>query len=95
MELGSWPIRCNTISYQMNKLNEQGEQHGPWEGYYRNGNLSFKGNYVNGKKHGSFETYHSNGNLSCKGNYLNDKRHGPWEGYYYDGKLYEIRYYIT
>jgi hypothetical protein len=26
----------------MNKRNEQGQAHGPWEWYYQNGNLSFK-----------------------------------------------------
>ena len=33
----------------MNKRNEQGKLHGPWEWYYENGKLSSKGNYVNGK----------------------------------------------
>ena len=47
----------------MNKRNEQGQQHGPWEEYYPNGNVMYKANYVNGKKHGLWEEYYANGNL--------------------------------
>jgi len=64
MELGSWSIRSNRISYQMNKRNEQGELHGLCEWYYRNGPLMYKGNYINGERHGPWEIYSSNGNLS-------------------------------
>ena len=47
----------------MNKHNEQGQPHGPWEEYYRNGNLNCKGNYLNGEPHGIFEWYWFNGLL--------------------------------
>ena len=80
----------------MNKLNEQGQKHGPWEWYchHQNGNLSFKGNFINGKAHGPWEEYLSNGKLRYKGNYVNYKRHGLWEWYYPNGELDEIEYYI-
>ena len=46
----------------MNKYNEQGEQHGPWEEYHSNGKLWYKANYVNGEPDGIFEWYYySNG----------------------------------
>jgi len=48
----------------MNGFNENGEKHGPWEEYWINGKLGYRGNYFNGKMHGLFERYHSNGNLS-------------------------------
>ena len=32
-----------------------------WEGYYVNGNLSYKGSYNNGKPHGYWEVFHQNG----------------------------------
>ena len=48
----------------MNKHNEQGQKHGPWERYYSNGPLRSKGNYLNGKAHGPWEWYYPKGNLS-------------------------------
>ena len=36
---------------------------GPWERYYLNGGLDFKGNYLNGKRHGPLEWYGRNGGL--------------------------------
>ena len=41
----------------MNKYNDQGQPHGPFETYYANGKLYYKGNYVNGKSHGLWEGY--------------------------------------
>jgi antitoxin component YwqK of YwqJK toxin-antitoxin module len=52
----------------MNKYNEQGERHGPWERYWYNGKLWYKGNYVNGEKRGPWEWYDENGKLRYKGN---------------------------
>jgi len=45
-------------------LNENNQPHGYWESYYSNGNLSYKGNYVDGKEHGYWEEYYYNGNLN-------------------------------
>jgi len=55
----------------MNEYNKEGQQHGPWEGYYLNGKLSSKANYVNGKKHGPWEWYDSNGKIQQIGYYIN------------------------
>jgi antitoxin component YwqK of YwqJK toxin-antitoxin module len=46
--------------------NELGQPHGYWEHYWSNGQLFYKGNYVNGKRHGYWEIYHSNGQLKYK-----------------------------
>ena len=79
----------------MNKFNEQGQKHGPWEIYFLHDKLRYKGNYVNGKQHGLWEWYWFNGKLMYKRNYVNGKQHGLWEEYYYsNGNLKEIRYYI-
>ena len=32
----------------MNEYNDKGEKHGPWESNHINGNLWYKGNYING-----------------------------------------------
>ena len=73
--------------------NEQGELHGYWESYYDNGQLDYKGNYVNGNRHGYWEDYYDNGQLSSKGNYLNGEQHGYWEDYYPNGQLWFKGYY--
>ena len=40
--------------------NENGKPHGYWEDYYDNGNLFYKGNYVDGKPHGYWEETYLN-----------------------------------
>jgi antitoxin component YwqK of YwqJK toxin-antitoxin module len=50
--------------------NDKGERHGYWEKYYLNGNLWYKGNYVNGNRHGYWEWYHDNGQLDSKIYYI-------------------------
>jgi antitoxin component YwqK of YwqJK toxin-antitoxin module len=44
--------------------NENGIKHGYWEDYWDNGNLWYKGNYVDGNRHGYWEVYNYNGNLN-------------------------------
>ena len=39
---------------------------GYWEGYYKNGQLWFKGNYLNDKMIGYWEFYYSDGELRVK-----------------------------
>jgi antitoxin component YwqK of YwqJK toxin-antitoxin module len=50
--------------------NDQDKRHGYWEVYYENGQLMYKGNYVNGIKHGYWESYHYNGKLINKTYYI-------------------------
>jgi antitoxin component YwqK of YwqJK toxin-antitoxin module len=76
---------------QLNLINlydEKGKRHGLWEEYYSNGQLSYKGNYVNGEEHGLWERYYFNGQLWYKGNYVNRKEHGYWEWYFDNGDLW-------
>jgi len=49
----------------MNKRNEEGQRHGPWEKYYSNGKVRLKANFINGKKHGLWEWYWDNGKLAA------------------------------
>ena len=46
--------------------NENNQPHGYWERYYSNGQLMYKGNYVDGKPHGYWEEYYNNGKLNYK-----------------------------
>jgi antitoxin component YwqK of YwqJK toxin-antitoxin module len=51
-------------------INENNQPHGYWELYYSNGQLMYKGNYVNGKAHGYWESYYENGQLTHKTYYI-------------------------
>jgi len=62
----------------MNQINELGERDGYWEGTFTNGNISYKGNYINGEEDGYWEDYHSKGNLYYKGNFIKGKQDGYW-----------------
>ena len=59
--------------------NDKGQPHGYWEQYYSNGQLSYRGKFINGKKEGYWEDYWRNGELHFRGNYVNDERKGYWE----------------
>lgn len=47
-------------------INNKGEPHGYWEYYYHNGNLWYKGNFINRKQHGYWEFYLTNNELKSK-----------------------------
>jgi antitoxin component YwqK of YwqJK toxin-antitoxin module len=59
-------------------LNHKGEPHGYWESYHPNGQLRYKGTYLNGQKHGLWGGYRHNGNLAYKGTYHYGKKIGYW-----------------
>ena len=73
--------------------NNKKKAHGLWKVYHPNGQLKYKGNYVNGYQDGYWEVYYSNGKLWHKGNYVNGDRHGYWEHYFTDGEVYYKGYY--
>ena len=55
----------------INLYNDKGQKHGYWETYWGNGQLRYKGSFLNGKMHGDWESYFSNGQLDCKKTYDN------------------------
>ena len=76
-----------------NQYNSVGREDGYWERYHDNGQIWYKGKYINGKPDGYWEDYHTNGKLRYKGNYLNGKPDGYWEWYFYNGQLEESIFY--
>ena len=66
------------MSKDITSYNDKGQPHGLWESYWNNGQLYYKGTYLNGKRHGHWEQYWGDGKLSYKGTYLNGKRIGYW-----------------
>jgi antitoxin component YwqK of YwqJK toxin-antitoxin module len=77
------------------EFDEKNLRNGYWEGYFSNGKIKWKGNYINGKKDGYWVIYYFNGNLMWKGNYVNGIEEGYWENYYYNGNLWEKGNYIN
>ena len=58
--------------------NEEGQPHGHWVGYFSNGQLDFKGEYVNGIEHGPWEIYWEDGRLFFIGTLDMGERVGLW-----------------
>ncbi len=69
----------------INQRDKNGKPHGPWEDYYDNGKMAWKGEYKKGFRHGSWEHYHSNGQLSFKCEFKNDSMDGFTIIYNWDG----------
>ena len=63
-------------------------------GRYHNGQLRFKGTYIDGKKVGLHEGYYENGQLRFKGNYIDGKESGLWELCHKNGQLWEKGNYV-
>jgi antitoxin component YwqK of YwqJK toxin-antitoxin module len=63
-----------------------GNEDGPYERFYNNGDLDEKGSYDSGKRSGDWIKFYQNGKLEYKGTYKNDKKLGTWTYYYPDGK---------
>ena len=76
---------------------KEDKREGPYKYYFKNGQLSQKGNYKEGFQDGLWVDYHENGNLNCEGSYKpNGERnwnpnigikHGLWKWYYENGQL--------
>jgi hypothetical protein len=68
---------------------KNGKHHGPWVGYWDNGQLCFKITYNNGKQEGPYVRYHKKGQLMSKVTFNNDKWDGPWFSYHLAGTIYQ------
>lgn len=58
--------------------NDKGQAHGLWVTYYSNGQLDFKGEYINDYRHGFWEAYLYSGELAFKGHYHMNNPVGYW-----------------
>lgn len=74
-------------------INKKGQSHGYWEEYHWNGNLYYKGNYINGEPDGYWEMYRVNGEPWYKGVYHYGIEIGLWELYNENGELIEQHFY--
>ena len=56
--------------------------------YYKNGELKYEIDYLNGEKSGKGTEYYYNGELRYEGQYFNGEKNGKGKEYYNDGKLF-------
>ena len=82
------PFKGEVTGKEQGKLKD-GKKDGPHVGYWKNGQLSYKGTYKDGKRDGPWIRYHDNGQLWRKVTYKDGKKDGPWVGYNEDGTVYE------
>jgi len=73
--------------------NANGERHGDWIVYWDNGELFYKGSFINNKRHGDWIDYYHNGQLDYKGSYINGKRVGMWKEWNFDTNEYDNIFY--
>ena len=66
---------------------KDGEKHGKWTYYYKDGVLWSRGSFKNGKIDGKNESFHPNGKLNVKGFFDEGVRVGKWYYYKDDGTL--------
>lgn len=71
----------STSKKEKNQFNAEGKMEGYWEEYYSNGQIYFKGVYLNGIEHGRCKWYDRNGKLSLTGYFKNGEDHGWWKWY--------------
>ena len=64
---------------------------GEYEGYYENGELRLKGNYVKGKMEGKWYGFHANGILEIISNYKAGIKNGQFEYFYENAQTHSIR----
>ena len=55
--------------------------------YYKNGELKYEIDYLNGEKSGKGTEYYNNGELRYEGKYFNGEKNGKGKEYYNDGQL--------
>lgn len=66
---------------------KDGERHGVWSSWYRDGSLQSEMRYKDGKRHGFYKTWYPNGNLRYEGRYHHGERSGEWKFYNKNGEL--------
>lgn len=62
-------------------------KHGKWIFYYKSGQISAEGNYIEDQKNGKWTHYHSNGKKSTEGLYKNGELDGKWVYWDKNGKV--------
>lgn len=67
--------------------NEKGELHGPYQTYFKNGQLNTSKNYTHNVLEGEVSVYYENGQLKEKVLFKNNEENGPFTEYFPNGKI--------
>lgn len=78
--------------YELNDHIEKGKyvygtKNGLWEHFHTNGELIFKGNFIEGRPEGKHKWWYPNGKVKEEGNYAYGEKDGIWKKYNEDGTL--------
>ncbi len=64
-----------------------GERHGVWTSWYKDGSIKSELRFRNGKRHGFYKTWYRNGKIRYEGQYHHGERTGTWKYYEKNGDL--------
>ena len=62
-----------------------------WSGYYRSGQLFYRGAYKANQKDGSWVSYYEDDTLFYQGAYLLGKETGEWTAFNPDGSVWDYK----
>lgn len=71
-----------------------GEYHGSWTVFRKDGSKSWQRYHQAGTKHGPDRKWFENGQLKYERNYVNDKLHGQWLAWHQNGQLKNEAQYV-
>lgn len=81
-----WLTKMYFANGNLKEISSKSEK-GPYEKYYKNGNICIRGTYKDFVFDGAYEKYYENGVLKIKCIYNNGKLNGLYEEYTKEGKL--------
>jgi antitoxin component YwqK of YwqJK toxin-antitoxin module len=83
------------LGYLIKKTLINGELHGPFVGWYDNGQLEVECEYLFGELHGPYKKWYSNGQPLVECEYLFGEFHGLYKEWYINGRnRVEVNYEI-
>jgi hypothetical protein len=71
-----------------------GERHGKWIFWYKNGQKQLEGAYIKGKKTGTWIKWDQSGAKVTEGTFLHGKMHGLWTDWYMNGQKAQESYWV-
>jgi len=74
-------------------LDSLGRRTGPWEEFWKAGEIRAKGNYAEGLREGNWLFYARDGGLEQEGGFRRGRWHGPWKWYYENGEIHRSERY--
>ena len=72
----------------------QGQRHGMWCFWYKNGQKQLRGEYIKGKKTGLWMKWTPQGNKLSEGEFLYGKMHGTWKDWHQNGSIAQKSYWV-